>query len=80
LSSSLQDDSDNNPSTPISPASAGFSTDRLPPTRNTESYSDEEAAEDPHIVDDVVNDMAAGTPADAEDEEGEDLYNDNYLE
>ncbi|KAJ1685627.1 hypothetical protein LUZ63_017017 [Rhynchospora breviuscula] len=74
------DDSDNNPSSPVSPASAGFSTDRLPPTRTTESYSDEEAAEDPNIVDDVADDMAAGTPADGEDEEGEDLYNDNYLD
>lgn len=80
FSSFLQDDSENNPSTPGSPTSAGFSTDRLPPSHPTDSNSDDEAAEDPHILDDVLDDMAAGTPADIEEEEGEDLYNDNYLE
>ncbi|KAJ3671882.1 hypothetical protein LUZ60_007961 [Juncus effusus] len=76
------DNSDNNPSTPGSPTSAGFSTDRLPPTRTTDSYSDEEeAAEEIPVLDDVIDDVAAGTPAGGEeDEEGEDLYNDNYLD
>ncbi|KAF6134041.1 hypothetical protein GIB67_038332 [Kingdonia uniflora] len=51
--------------------SAGFSTDRLPP--NTDSYSDEdEAAVDPQIVHDE--------PDAEEEEEGEDLFNDNYLD
>ncbi|XP_058102706.1 DNA replication licensing factor MCM2 isoform X1 [Magnolia sinica] len=68
------DDSEN-PSTPGSPTSAGFSTDRLPPNTShaSDSSSDDEAAVDPEIVRDE--------PDDADDEEeGEDLYNDNYME
>ncbi|KAF9622874.1 hypothetical protein IFM89_035004 [Coptis chinensis] len=67
------DNSDNNPSTPGSP---GFSTDRLPPntSRTSESYSDEdEAAVDPEIIRDVGDD-------EEEEGEGEDLFNDNYMD
>ncbi|KAG1370239.1 DNA replication licensing factor MCM2 [Cocos nucifera] len=72
------DNSENPSSTPGSPTSAGFSTDRLPPntSRNTDSYSDEEeAAVDPHVVPDDDGDDGGD-----DDEEGEDLYNDNYME
>lgn len=73
-----QDDSENPSSTPGSPTSAGFSTDRLPPntSRTTDSYSDDdEAAVDPHV-------LPEDDEADAveEEEEGEDLYNDNFME
>ncbi|RVW26399.1 DNA replication licensing factor MCM2 [Vitis vinifera] len=66
--------SGNPPSTPDSPTSAGFNTDQLPPSRTSENYSDEdEAAVDPHIIRDE--------PEDVEDEEeGEDLYNDNFMD
>ncbi|XP_043724687.1 DNA replication licensing factor MCM2 [Telopea speciosissima] len=65
-----------NPSTPGSPTSAGFSTDRLPPntSRTSETYSDEdEAAVDPEIIRDEPED------GDAEEDEGEDLF-ENYME
>lgn len=67
-------DSGNLPSTPDSPTSAGFNTDQLPPSRTSEIYSDEdEASVDPRIITDE--------PEDVEDEEeGEDLYNDNFME
>jgi hypothetical protein len=81
----VQDDSENNaPSTPGSP---GFSTDRLPPNTTTSrgatdpsSYSDDdgEAEVDPHVLPD--DDDPAAVVAPDEDEEGEDLFNDNYLE
>lgn len=81
----MQDDSENNaPSTPGSP---GFSTDRLPPNTTTSrgatdpsSYSDDdgEAEVDPHVLPDDDDPAAAVAPD--EDEEGEDLFNDNYLE
>ena len=80
----MQDDSENNaPSTPGSP---GFSTDRLPPNTTSRgatdpsSYSDDdgEAEVDPHVLPD--DDDPAATVAPDEDEEGEDLFNDNYLE
>ncbi|WOK91622.1 DNA replication licensing factor MCM2 [Canna indica] len=77
------DDSENPPSTPGSPTSAGFSTDRLPPntSRNTDSYSDEdEAAEDPHIIGDDDDGDGGHGDGNEEDEEGEDLYNDNYMD
>ncbi|URE30000.1 DNA replication licensing factor [Musa troglodytarum] len=77
------DNSDNPPSTPGSPTSAGFSTDRLPhnTSRTTDSYSDDdEAAVDPHVfVDDDGGDGDHGD-GNKEEEEGEDLYNDNYME
>lgn len=71
-------DNSENPSTPGSPTSAGFSTDRLPPntSRTSESYSDEdEAAVDVEVIPDNEVDEV-----DEEEEEGEDLFNDNYLE
>ncbi|THU48148.1 hypothetical protein C4D60_Mb09t23160 [Musa balbisiana] len=74
------DNSDNPPSTPGSPASAGFSTDRLPhnTSRTTDSYSDDdEAAVDPHVF---LDDDGGDGDGNKEDEEGEDLYNDNYME
>ncbi|GLJ12831.1 hypothetical protein SUGI_0198590 [Cryptomeria japonica] len=74
---------DSDVSTPGSPTSGGgFSTDRLPPTTSrsssrhissTQSLSDE-AEVDPDIV---VDDIDAG---DEEDEEGEDLYTDNFMQ
>ncbi|XP_043717807.1 DNA replication licensing factor MCM2-like [Telopea speciosissima] len=65
-----------NPSTPGSPTSAGFSTDRLPPntSRTSETYSDDdEAAVDPEVIRDEPED------GDAEEDEGEDLF-ENYME
>ncbi|XP_052184215.1 DNA replication licensing factor MCM2 [Diospyros lotus] len=69
------------PSTPDSPTSAGFNTDQLPPntSRTSENYSDEdddEAAVDPRIIQD---DEPQDGP-DHEEEEGEDLFNDNYMD
>lgn len=66
-----------NPSS--SPTSAGFSTDRLPPTTNSynsSSSDDDEAAVDPNVIpdDDAVPD------GDEEEVDGEDLYNDNFME
>jgi len=84
--SGLQDDSENNP--PSTPGSPGFSTDRLPPNYTTSrgatdpsSYSDDdgEAEVDPHVLPEDDDPAAAAAP-DEEDEEGEDLFNDNYLE
>jgi hypothetical protein len=78
-----QDDSENNaPSTPGSP---GFSTDRLPPNTTTSrgatdpsSYSDDdgEAEVDPNVLPD---DDGAAVVAEEEEEDGEDLFNDDYL-
>ncbi|KAJ8452179.1 hypothetical protein Cgig2_016760 [Carnegiea gigantea] len=69
--------SENPPTTPESPTSAGFPTDQLPPNTNTSNFSedfddDEEAAVDPEIVRDEPEDAD-------EEEEGEDLYNDDFL-
>lgn len=70
----------NYPSTPDSPTSAGFNTDQLPLNTNTsrtsEDYSDDEAAVDPHIIPDEGD---AGE-AEEDEEEGEDLFNDNYMD
>ncbi|KAG2557543.1 hypothetical protein PVAP13_8NG240000 [Panicum virgatum] len=80
------DDSENNP--PSTPGSPGFSTDRLPPNNTTSrgatdpsSYSDDdgEAEVDPHVLPEDDDPAAAAAP-DEEDEEGEDLFNDNYLD
>lgn len=66
---------DSEVSSPGSPTSGGnFSTDRLPPTSNrssTHSYSDE-AEVDPHILGDDLGDQ--------EEDEGEDLYTDNFMQ
>ncbi|KAI3916939.1 hypothetical protein MKW98_014400 [Papaver atlanticum] len=66
----MADNSDN----PSTPGSAGFSTDRLPP--NSETYSDEEAEVDPR----VVPDEPEGENLEEEEEDGEDLYNDNFMD
>ncbi|GJN40222.1 hypothetical protein PR202_gb29406 [Eleusine coracana subsp. coracana] len=79
------DDSENNP--PSTPGSPGFSTDRLPPNTTSRgatdpsSYSDDdvEAEVDPHVLPED-DDPAAAVAIDEEDEEGEDLFNDNYLD
>ncbi|KAJ6824681.1 branched-chain-amino-acid aminotransferase-like protein 2 isoform X1 [Iris pallida] len=77
-----QDDSENpSSSNPGSPTSAGFSTDRLPPntSRTTDSFSDdEEAAVDPNIIPD--DDAAGDGDGDDEEEDGEDLFNENYMD
>lgn len=66
------------PSTPLTPTSAGFNTDQLPPD-TSHNYSDfdddDEAAVDPEIIRDEPDD-----PLDAEEEEGEDLFHDNFLD
>ena len=65
---------------PGSPTSARFSTDRIPPNSSQNSYSssdDDEAAVDPHVI---PNDDGVPDGGDDDDEEGEDLYNDNYME
>ncbi|KAJ6820966.1 uncharacterized protein M6B38_365495 [Iris pallida] len=76
------DDSENpSSSNPGSPTSAGFSTDRLPPntSRTTDSFSDDdEAAVDPNIIPD--DDAAGDGDGDDEEEDGEDLFNDNYMD
>ncbi|KAL3519237.1 hypothetical protein ACH5RR_017386 [Cinchona calisaya] len=62
------------PSTPESPTSAGFNTDQLP-LNTSQNYSeeDDEASVDPDIIrDEEVNEE--------EEEEGEDLFNDNYMD
>ncbi|OMO57142.1 Mini-chromosome maintenance, DNA-dependent ATPase [Corchorus capsularis] len=61
------------PSTPESPTSAGFNTDQLPHD-SSPSSDEEEAAVDPEIIRDEVEEV------DEEDDEGEDLYNDNFLD
>ncbi|WVZ51830.1 hypothetical protein U9M48_002936 [Paspalum notatum var. saurae] len=79
------DDPENNP--PSTPGSPGFSTDRLPPNTTSRgatdpsSYSDDdgEAEVDPNVLPEDDDPAAAAAP-DEEDEEGEDLYNDNYLD
>ncbi|KAM7468806.1 hypothetical protein LguiB_016368 [Lonicera macranthoides] len=70
----------NPPSTPDSPTSVGFNTDQLPfntTSRTSDNYSDEdeeEAAVDPHIIRDDDEEEVD------EEEEGEDLFNDNYMD
>ena len=61
------------PSTPGSPSSVGnFSTDRLPHTRSSAHSVSDEAEVDPDIF--------ATDPGDEEEDEGEDLYHDNFME
>lgn len=72
----MASDGNNPPSTPESPTSAGFNTDQLPPntSRNSDNYTDDdEAAVDPQIIRDDPDEPE-------EEEEGEDLYNDNFME
>ncbi|KAF4362529.1 hypothetical protein F8388_011356 [Cannabis sativa] len=70
--------SGNPPSTPDSPTSVGFNTDQLPHTsRTSENFSDdEEAAVDPEIIRDDPEEL----PNEEEEEEGEDLFHDNFME
>ncbi|MBA0829232.1 hypothetical protein Goarm_013850, partial [Gossypium armourianum] len=61
------------PSTPESPTSAGFNTDQLPHD-SSHSSDAEEATVDPAIIRDDVDEV------EEEEDEGEDLYNDNFME
>ncbi|KAA3456140.1 DNA replication licensing factor MCM2-like [Gossypium australe] len=61
------------PSTPESPTSAGFNTDQLPHD-SSHSSDEDEAAVDPAIIRDDVDEV------EEEEDEGEDLYNDNFME
>ena len=61
------------PSTPESPTSAGFNTDQLPHD-SSHSSDEEEAAVDPAIIRDEADEV------EEEEDEGEDLYNDNFLD
>ncbi|KAL8153547.1 hypothetical protein V2J09_011307 [Rumex salicifolius] len=66
------------PSTPQSQTSAGFNTDRLPPdtSQNYSDFDDDDEAEvDPQIIRDEPDD-----PVDMEEEDGEDLFHDNFLD
>ncbi|KAL1334951.1 hypothetical protein HN51_063889 [Arachis hypogaea] len=60
------------PESPTSP-SAGFNTDQLPHTSHVSE--DDEASVDPDIIHDEPEDENP-----EEDEDGEDLYNDNYMD
>lgn len=60
------------PDSPSSP-SAGFNTDQLPHTHTSRASSDDEASVDPEIIRD-------DEPPIEEEEDGEDLYNDNFME
>lgn len=76
LSRFLQAEPENPASNTGSFSSAGFSTDRLPPD-SSGSSDDDEAAVDLHALRD---DDPDGEGDDGEEEEeGEDLFNDNYL-
>ncbi|XP_044460633.1 DNA replication licensing factor MCM2 [Mangifera indica] len=61
------------PSTPDSPTSAGFNSDQLPPNTSQNYSTDDEAAVDPEIIRDEPD-------VPEEEEEGEDLYNDNFMD
>ncbi|CAI9768795.1 unnamed protein product [Fraxinus pennsylvanica] len=65
----------NPPSTPDSPTSAGFNTDQLPFNTSQNYTDDDEASVDPEIIrDDPVDGI------DDEEEEGEDLFHDNFMD
>jgi DNA replication licensing factor MCM2 len=71
------ENSDNEPSSPASPSSAGFNTDQLPisTSQNSENFSDEEeAAVDTQVIRDEPDEAE-----DEEEEEGEDLFNDTFM-
>ncbi|KAL7094156.1 hypothetical protein ACP275_11G084200 [Erythranthe tilingii] len=68
----------NPPSTPDSPTSVGFNTDQLP-LNTSQNYTDDEdeASVDPEIIrDDIIEDGNI----DDEEEDGEDLFNDNFMD
>lgn len=66
-------------STPNSPSSTGFNSDQLPHTDRSlenftdDDYDDDEAAVDPVIVRDEPEEVP-------EEEDGEDLFNDTFME
>lgn len=64
------------PSTPDSPTSAGFNTDQLPFNTSQNYTDDDEASVDPEIIRDEIE----AENINEEEEEGEDLFNDNFLE
>ncbi|CAI0463746.1 unnamed protein product [Linum tenue] len=68
--------SENQPSTPDSPTSAGFNTDQLPHHTSQNNTDDDEASVDPQIIPDEPEELAE----DEEEEEGEDLYHDDFLD
>ncbi|KAK7264727.1 hypothetical protein RJT34_32337 [Clitoria ternatea] len=59
------------PDSPTSP-SVGFNTDQLPHTHTSRASEDDEASVDPDIIRD--------DPEPEEEEDGEDLYNDNFMD
>ncbi|CAA2977885.1 DNA replication licensing factor MCM2 [Olea europaea subsp. europaea] len=65
----------NLPSTPDSPTSAGFNTDQLPFNTSQNHTDDDEASVDPEIIRDDPDDGV-----DEEEEEGEDLFHDNFMD
>ncbi|CAH8254694.1 unnamed protein product [Arabidopsis lyrata] len=71
------ENSDNEPSSPASPSSAGFNTDQLPisTSQNSENFSDEEAAVDTQIIRDEPEEAE-----EEEEEDGEDLFPENYMD
>ncbi|KAL2226113.1 DNA replication licensing factor MCM2 [Sesamum indicum] len=66
----------NPPSVPDSPTSAGFNTDQLP-FNTSQNYTDDddEASVDPEIIRDEPEEENLNE----EEEEGEDLFNDNFM-
>lgn len=67
------------PSSPVSPTSTGFNTDQLPlnSSQNYSDYDDDEASVDPPIIGDALEDNVND---DEEEEQGEDLFNDDFME
>jgi len=61
------------PESPTSP-SVGFNTDQIPHTHTSRASEDDEASVDPDIVRDDVEEQPE------EEEDGEDLFNDNFME
>ncbi|KAE9596032.1 putative DNA helicase [Lupinus albus] len=63
------------PSSPASP-SVGFNTDQLPHTHTSHASEDDEASVDPNVIPDDPEHV----PDEDEDDDGEDLFNDNFLD
>jgi len=61
------------PESPSSP-SVGFNTDQIPHTHTSRASEDDEASVDPNIVPDDREEPPE------EEEDGEDLFNDNFME
>ena len=66
--------SENNAPEPESPTSAGFNTDQIPQNSSQNFTDDDEASVDPEIIRDEADEP------EEEEEEGEDLFNDNFME